>query len=424
MSNSLFIQIHTLTSYPGTLLNRDDVGFAKRLPFGGVTRTRVSSQCLKRHWRTYAGEHSLAQVAGEDVPRSVRSRLTFDRFVLEPLVKSGVASDLARAATEAVMVQVLGESAKAKKAKEDGKAEESDAAEPKSKKKGAKKSDEDGGPLTTGQITVFGRPEIEFFLSEARAIAEAAGTLAGVDDAKKARFTKDWSKNLEGLKRAAGLDAALFGRMVTSDKLARADAAIHVAHAFTVHAEHVETDYFSAVDDLLAGGDEPAQLGSGHIGTTELTSGLFYSYVVVDVAQLVSNLEGCPASAWREADHALAADVVRSLVQTVARVSPGAKLGSTAPYACAHLSMVEVGPSQPRTLANAFLKPVSDRQDLLGSAYRALFDYVQDVDQVYGNTSRRSLAAIGPKEILAPLGTLGSLESVARFAAGAVAEPR
>ena len=107
------------------------------------------------------------------------------------------------------------------------------------------------------------------------------------EEAKKKRFSKGWEKNLTGLRRAAGLDAALFGRMVTSDNLARADAAVHVAHAFTVHGEHTETDYFAAVDDLLGSGEEETQLGSGHIGTTELTSGLFYGYVVVDVAQLV-----------------------------------------------------------------------------------------------------------------------------------------
>lgn len=47
MKKAKFVQIHTLTSYPAVLLNRDDAGFAKRLPFGGVTRTRISSQCLK-----------------------------------------------------------------------------------------------------------------------------------------------------------------------------------------------------------------------------------------------------------------------------------------------------------------------------------------------------------------------------------------
>jgi len=53
MLNPLFLQIHALTSYPAALLNRDDVGFAKRIPFGGATRTRISSQCLKRHWRMF-----------------------------------------------------------------------------------------------------------------------------------------------------------------------------------------------------------------------------------------------------------------------------------------------------------------------------------------------------------------------------------
>ena len=49
--NPRFLQLHTLTGYSATLLNRDDVGRAKRLPFGGYDRIRVSSQCLKRHWR-------------------------------------------------------------------------------------------------------------------------------------------------------------------------------------------------------------------------------------------------------------------------------------------------------------------------------------------------------------------------------------
>lgn len=422
MPNPLFIQIHTLTSYPGTLLNRDDVGFAKRLPFGGVTRTRISSQCLKRHWRMFDGEHALSSLReGDDsVALSVRSRHTFEQFVYEPLVKEGIPADVARAATEAIMVAVLGESAKAKKAKEEAKSEDANA---KGKKKSAKKEghDEAAAALMTGQITVLGKPELDFFLTEARALAKDAASADKIEDAKKKRFTKDWGKNLDGLRRAAGLDGALFGRMVTSDKLARSDAAVHVAHALTVHGEHTETDYFAAVDDLLQGGDDP-QLGSGHIGTTELTSGLFYGYVVVDVAQLVSNVEGCNLKAWMSADRKLAADVVASLVHLVARVSPGAKKGSTAPYAYAHMTMVEVGASQPRTLANAFLKPVQPGVDMLGNAYEALASYVGDVDQVYGLANRRALAAIGPKDKLGALAASGSLDAVARFAAGAVVE--
>ncbi|MFN8994607.1 MAG: type I-E CRISPR-associated protein Cas7/Cse4/CasC, partial [Pseudomonadota bacterium] len=35
-----FIQIHSLHNYPAALLNRDDAGLAKRLPYGNATRTR------------------------------------------------------------------------------------------------------------------------------------------------------------------------------------------------------------------------------------------------------------------------------------------------------------------------------------------------------------------------------------------------
>jgi CRISPR system Cascade subunit CasC len=437
MSAPLFIQIHTLTSYPAALINRDDVGLAKRIPFGGAVRTRISSQCLKRHWRRHEGEHSLRHLVDGDqkLELAVRSRLSFEKFVRQELLAEGVAEDLATAATDAVMIAVLGESAKAKKAKEDASAApEEGKASGKGAGKAAKSAKKEEGPTEsrTGQVTVLGRPELAYFLAEARELAKAAGTVEGMKDATKARFTKEWGKNLEGLRLAAGIDAALFGRMVTSDKLSRSDAAIHVAHAFTVHKEEAETDYFSAVDDLTSDTEGGGQLGSGHIGTTELTSGLFYSYVVVDVAQLVSNLEGGAASAWREADRALAAQVVHELVHIVARVSPGAKLGSTAPHAYAHLAMVEVGASQPRTLANAFLAPVRARIaseaaggehiDLVGATFEAMARYVREVDAMYGLSNRRAVAAIGGGTTLDGLGRAETLDAVAKLAASAVLE--
>ena len=47
-----FIQLHLLTSYPPANLNRDDLGRPKTAKMGGVDRLRVSSQSLKRAWRT------------------------------------------------------------------------------------------------------------------------------------------------------------------------------------------------------------------------------------------------------------------------------------------------------------------------------------------------------------------------------------
>lgn len=404
-----FLQIHTLTSYPGTLLNRDDAGFAKRLPFGGVSRIRISSQCLKRHWRTFEGEHSIQAL---DAPKSLRSRYTFEVRVARPMIEAGEREDVTREVVAQVMDAVLGASS-------------------------------DSEELKTGQITVLGEPEVEMLSGVSRDILarlresdpdlfEGDAREGGLDKAQKKKvgeglkavFDKEQKKNLKGLEMAAGLSAALFGRMVTSDLLARGDAAIHVAHAFTVHEEESESDYFSAIDDLLGeleGGDEESR-GSGHINSVELTSGLYYGYVVVDVPLLVSNLTGCAREDWREADHTIAKGVIERLIHVISTVSPGAKLGSTAPYANAECVLVEAGSSQPRTLANAFMKPVRARGDQLAAAYEQLGAYWADHAQMYGATSEVRFAARGDVDALQ--GALGHrrepLRGVASWAAASL----
>lgn len=86
-----FIQIHTLHTYPAALLNRDDAGLAKRLPLGNTVRTRISSQCLKRHWRVAEDQFALSRLG---VPMAARSRIFTDK-ILENMVGSGVKSELA-----------------------------------------------------------------------------------------------------------------------------------------------------------------------------------------------------------------------------------------------------------------------------------------------------------------------------------------
>ena len=51
MIMSQFIQLHLLTSYAPSNLNRDDLGRPKTAKMGGFERLRVSSQSLKRNWR-------------------------------------------------------------------------------------------------------------------------------------------------------------------------------------------------------------------------------------------------------------------------------------------------------------------------------------------------------------------------------------
>jgi CRISPR system Cascade subunit CasC len=204
--------------------------------------------------------------------------------------------------------------------------------------------------------------------------------------------------NLTALVMGAGLSGALFGRMVTSDKLAQTDAAVHVAHAFTVHAEEVESDYFSAIDDLIR---EAGEKGSGHIGNVELTSGLYYGYVVIDVPLLVSNLTGRLRKEWLQADRDLAAKVIAHLVRLVGTVTPGAKLGSTAPYTYASTLLVEVGSAQPRTLANAFQTPVSLRGNLMQGTLQALTKHMNGLDTSYGRKTQRRLLSVEDCELVA-----------------------
>jgi CRISPR system Cascade subunit CasC len=373
IQNPKFLQLHFLTSYPAALLNRDDAGFAKRIPFGGVTRTRISSQCLKRHWRTAEGEFALTNL---DVPMSVRSRHTFEKLIYEPLVNEDkIKEPVAQAVTNLLMKEVLGESKKAAKDKE--------------KKKEEKK--EDIG-FQTNQVVVMGYPEIAYVRSVAKAIAEKMNDNPDkAEEALKDFLKAEGKKNLEALRKGAGLDGKLFGRMVTSDPEARVDAAIHVSHAFTVHAEQSESDYFSVVDDLTKAEGE---MGSAHVNNVELNSGLYYGYVVVDIPLLVSNLEGCERKDWLKADRTLASNVVQNLIHLIATVSPGAKLGSTAPYAYAHMVLAEAGNAQPATLANAFLKPVSEKNDLLANSYKAVSEYLKDLDSMYGARNERTFAAM------------------------------
>ena len=361
MTTPKFLQIHTLHSYPAALLNRDDSGLAKRMPFGGAVRTRISSQCLKRHWRTVQDDFSLHGIAGST--SAIRSRNIVERKVIAPLKETGnFSEDVLKAVEDAFNIGVYGRS---------------------------------GTSETGRQPLLLGVPEVEHLHQRAAAICdEHSGDAKAAGEAATALFNtrrgegNNFRALLENARLPAGLEGALFGRMVTSDPGANIDAAIHVAHAFTVHREESESDYFSVVDDLQ-GDDEDA--GAAHIGDMELTAGLFYGYVVVDVPGLVSNLEGCKSDEWQEADRDLSATVVGHLLHLIATVTPGAKLGSTAPYACADLVLVEAGSRQPRSLANAFRSPVRAQVE---DATTELSRYLEKLDNAYGGNEVRRVMSV------------------------------
>ncbi len=375
MATPRFLQVHTLHSYPAALLNRDNSGLAKRMEFGGSTRTRISSQCLKWHWRgktrrTEDGmqyedrDFALHKIDG--VKMADRTRNAVENKIIQPLRDAdGIDKAVIHAVADAFNVGVYGDRGTSRDARQ---------------------------PL------LLGLPEVEYFRDKAAAICaqNPNDAKAASDDAKE--FFNNNRNNFRAMREQlkvdlpvgqhAGIEGALFGRMVTSDTASNIEAAIHVAHAFTVHEQESGNDYFTAVDDLQRKGDDA---GASFIGDAELTAGLFYGYVVIDVPGLVSNLEGCKAEEWNGADRELAGKVVEHLTHLIATVSPGAKLGSTAPYACADLILVEAGSRQPRSLANAYRKPARAQVE---AATDGLAGYLGKLDKAYGGKETRRVMSV------------------------------
>lgn len=367
MTRPRFLQVHTLTSYAAALLNRDDSGLAKRLPYGGALRTRISSQCLKRHWRIADDPHALDRIDGATA--AFRSRELVTRRVIGPL-HNGFSEDVVAALEAEFQLAVYGDK---------------------------------GGKKESRQTLLLGEPELKWLENQAEGLAQQAqgDAKAAADGAQKWR--REFQANIKTMRDSAslpaGLVSALFGRMVTSDPEANITAPVHVAHAFTVHEEEPESDYFTAVDDL--GEDEP---GADTIQETELTSGLFYGYVAVDLSGLATNLGG---------DTGMAGQVLHNLIYLIAEVSPGAKLGSTAPYGRAALMLLEAGDRQPRSLAEAYRTPCAPH---IGPAVEALTGHLAALDEAYATgEERRAMSLANEADIPgAGRGTLADLAEWAR----------
>ena len=372
MPDARFLQIHSLHGYPAALLNRDDSGLAKRMTYGGKVRTRISSQCLKRHWRIADGPHSFDGIDG--AVAAIRSRETVTRRVIRPLREAGHDPAVVDAIESRFQTAVYGD-------------------------KGAERG--------SRQPLLLGEPEIEYLAKKAGEMAEASSNDPKAADKAAAEWAKSTKANMKTLRESCklpgGLAAALFGRMVTSDTEANIDAAIHVAHAFTVHGEESESDYFTVFDDLKRVEDDA---GAGHIGETEITAGLFYGYVVLDRGTLLRNLGG---------DADMASGVAERFVHLVATVSPGAKLGSTAPYGYASWMFVEAGDRQPRSLAEAFRDPCEPSTEAAENAAR---DHIEKLDNVYGAGEARRFASLSGKEI--PEAERLSLAELAKWAGEAI----
>lgn len=323
-----FIQLHLLTHYPPANLNRDDTGRPKTALMGDAQRLRISSQSLKRAWRTSeAFESALQGHLG------IRTRL-LGRDVYGQLKKGGVAEKQAREWARLI-------------AKQFGKLK-------------SEKNAKDGADLEIEQLAHIS-PE------ERAAVDALVAQLAQ----HQGEPTEDDLKLLTAPRRA--VDIAMFGRMLADSPLHNVEAAVQVAHAITVHRAAVEDDYFSAVDDLNAKGDT----GAGHIGERGYGAGLFYLYIAIDRDLLKKNLGE---------DEALTERALKALTEAVTRVAPTGMQASFASRAYAGYGLAEKGTQQPRSLSQAFLRPITEREEagVFERAVKALETRQHNFDKVYG----------------------------------------
>jgi len=311
-----------LTAYPPANLNRDDIGRPKTARMGGVERLRVSSQSLKRTWRT--AERFEEALAGNLGTRTKRLGTT----VYQQLTDAGIDEKKALQWARSI-ADVFG-------------------AIPKSRTE-----------ATEIEQLAHISPE------EQQAVDELVQTLI----AENRPPEQDELKLLRHNPRAA--DIGLFGRMLADDPGFNIEAAAQVAHAITVHPVTVEDDYFTAVDDLNSGDED---IGAAHIGETGFGAGLFYSYICINRDQLIDNLSG---------DAHLADRAIDALAEVAATVSPKGKQNSFGSRAYASYILAEKGRQQPRSLSVAFLKPIQS-EDQATAAIEALTSQRENFEAVYG----------------------------------------
>lgn len=325
---SRFLQLHLLTFFPPANMNRDDTGRPKTAIVGGTPRLRLSSQALKRAWRT-------SPVFAQALTGHMGSRTQrLGESVRDHLLAGGMA--------EAKAVEVAREIAAIF---------------------GKIKDAKDKDPTRIEQLA-FIAPE-----ERAAALAVADRALAGEKiDAKAA-----------GLLRTAdtAADIALFGRMLAADPDYNRDAACQVAHAITTHRVAVEDDYYTAVDDLKTSAEDA---GAGFLGEAGFGSGVFYLYLCIDRALLLKNLGG---------DAALAATAIGALAEAAATAAPRGKQNSFAAHGRAEYVLAEKGDGQPRTLAGAFSRALMD-EDLMGRSIAELTKFRAALDAAYGPCTEAS----------------------------------
>jgi CRISPR system Cascade subunit CasC len=337
------IELHILQSFPVSCLNRDDVGAPKTATFGGTTRARISSQCLKRAIRLHAKELCPKLFAGE------RSKLIVDP-IAEAAKKHGAPAEKVAEASKKFCDELatFDESA--------------------FKNKGIRKV----------KTLMFLSP------SEREEIGkELASILIESKDAKSLdKRIKSAAAKVQGAKLKDAADIALFGRMVATDHSLTVEGAAMFSHALSTHRADNDIDFYTAVDDLQREDptiEEEDRAGSGMMGTLEFTSAVYYRYMGLNLG-LLEDKDHLAVLGTTER-HTVLDTFLRAAILAI----PGARKNSMNAHTLPGyvLGLVK-DKGQPLQFVNAFEKPVYSKNGLMDASITALKEHHEQLKATWG----------------------------------------
>ncbi|MDI5968609.1 type I-E CRISPR-associated protein Cas7/Cse4/CasC [Streptomyces sp. SL13] len=344
-----FVDVHVLQSVPVSTLNRDDLNAVKTVDYGGVRRTRVSSQSWKRALREEFQEE-IGQYATRTrrICKAVADVLEGEEHGWDRQQARQAGAHIV--AASGIKFEIVG------------------------------KPGEDEYEATTNGLVYLSSESIEELAVLATQHPEKI---------KKKKIEKKTDKSqlpaadVQEIIRRGNLVIHTFGRMLTEVNEAHVDGAVQVAHAFTTHRSDVQVDYFTAVDDLTAAWGET---GSGHLSEAEFSAGTFYRFATIDVRELLRNVGKAHPSDPRDASED-ARNVAGAFLSSFIRSLPQAKKNSTAPHTAPDLVHISVRSDRPLSFAAAFETPVRSAQ---GGGHSAasrdqLVEYAQAATTLMGS---------------------------------------
>ncbi|MGW4506852.1 type I-E CRISPR-associated protein Cas7/Cse4/CasC [Streptomyces sp. NPDC004436] len=355
------LDVHILQTVPPSNINRDDTGAPKSAVYGGVRRSRVSSQAWKKATRK-AFEDLLDPdelgVRTKKVVEALTARIRAREESLSAEVVWPMAAEIIHAATGAKIEAPTRGSATKGNAKD---TTDEPAAEPQA-------------------------PQSSYLLFLSARQLDGLAELAIEGLAKKADpkvFVKE-----SGLKARAkqiastrhSVDIALFGRMVADTTDINVDAAAQVAHALSVHPVDLETDYFTAVDDQ----NSDAETGAGMIGTVDFNSATLYRYAAVDIDLLTRNLDAGLTDG--EHNRTPVRRAVEAFIEAFALSMPTGKLNTFGNNTLPDAVIVKLRSARPISFVGAFENPIAqDTADgHVRAACQALAEHIPAVETAFG----------------------------------------